>query len=222
MAKKYKIRCRNSKCRHRRTSTKHPDDLTTAPKTPDDVTAYVPCKMCGSTKGWRIEGRFYELNTCRCDGVPYPHQYLQHPHCLDRLKKTMQTRQFVPVECAPLACYVTSASRLMYMYQVRDTMAYIAAHDEKEAIKVLENNYPLAHSLLLVQEDVKATLLDEQLRSIMVYDYKDTSNEQPPITSLWDLWVEAVTPRVLSVNATIKGLINDVQQETSNLDETPF
>ena len=221
MAKRYKIRCRNSKCRHRKTSLKHPNDMTVAPKNPEDVTTYQPCKSCGSTKGWRIEGQTWNVNICKCNGVPYPHKYLGHSNCLDRVKATMQTRQFAPVECAPFPCYAENR-RLIYMYQVRDTMAYVAAHDEKEAIKVLEGNYPLAHSLLLVQEDVKATLLDEKLREIMVYDYADTSNEQPPMYSLWDLWVEAVTPRVLSVNSTIKGLINDVQQETPDLEACPF
>lgn len=78
----YSIRCRNSACRHRRVARTHPDEYTRVPR----------CAVCGSTSGWRIEGREYNRRgLCRCDGPTmaggkhFPHRTThplcdQHPH----------------------------------------------------------------------------------------------------------------------------------------------
>lgn len=70
----YSLRCRNSKCRHRRVSRIHPDDFKRVPK----------CPCCGEKKGWRIENRDYnkrDLCTCNHTGTLYPHRVGKHPRC---------------------------------------------------------------------------------------------------------------------------------------------
>jgi hypothetical protein len=73
----YSVRCKNSKCRHRRVTKKHPDDYKVVPK----------CAICGLRNGWRIEGREYNRrNTCpcggptACKGQEFPHN-TTHPLC---------------------------------------------------------------------------------------------------------------------------------------------
>jgi hypothetical protein len=73
----YSIRCRNARCRHRRVSTRHPDEYARTP----------PCSMCGARKGWRVEGREYNRRgLCNCSGVDmvrgvhFPHR-TTHPFC---------------------------------------------------------------------------------------------------------------------------------------------
>lgn len=61
----YSVRCRDSNCRHRRVSAKHPGDYKVVPR----------CSACGQRKGWRIEGRQYaKRDRCSCAGYPHPHQ----------------------------------------------------------------------------------------------------------------------------------------------------
>lgn len=72
----YSLRCRVAKCRHRRTSTKHPDDYKRVPK----------CPACGSANGWRIENKpWHKTQRCDCGQVigrdgPIPHNRW-HPLC---------------------------------------------------------------------------------------------------------------------------------------------
>ena len=72
----YSVRCKNSKCRHRRVTKIHPFDYKVGPA----------CPACGSTSGWRIEGRQYTKNNlCHCNGPigrdgPFPHKK-NHPFC---------------------------------------------------------------------------------------------------------------------------------------------
>ena len=73
----YSVRCRNTRCRHRRVTTRHPDSYLRTPK----------CPVCGSISGWRIEGRAYNRRgLCRCSGVDmvrgvhFPHR-VTHPFC---------------------------------------------------------------------------------------------------------------------------------------------
>lgn len=73
----YAVRCRNSKCRHRRTSTVDPDQYKVVPR----------CPACGERKGWRVEDKAYNRrNLCQCSGpdmvrgVHFPHR-VHHPLC---------------------------------------------------------------------------------------------------------------------------------------------
>ncbi len=73
----YSVRCRHHACRHRRVTTRHPDDYKVVPK----------CSVCGHRKGWRIEARAYnQRDTCDCDGPSvckgqyFPHNST-HPLC---------------------------------------------------------------------------------------------------------------------------------------------
>lgn len=73
----YSLRCRNSKCRHRRVSEIHPDDYKLVPT----------CTACGQRQGWRIEKRDYnKRDLCDCkgpvwpDGRQFPHRR-SHPCC---------------------------------------------------------------------------------------------------------------------------------------------
>ena len=72
----YSVRCRNSKCRHRRTSGTHPGDYKLVPR----------CAACGQRKGWRVEQRAYnKRGLCNCGGPvgrdgPIPHNKT-HPLC---------------------------------------------------------------------------------------------------------------------------------------------
>jgi hypothetical protein len=74
----YSVRCRNSSCRHRRVTSKHPNEYEIVP----------PCPCCGKKAGWRIEGRAYNRrNLCYCGGpinpktaMPFPHKST-HPMC---------------------------------------------------------------------------------------------------------------------------------------------
>lgn len=69
----YSVRCRNSACRHRRVTTKHPDDYILVPR----------CTECGSRKGWRIENRAYNRrDMCTCGQSPtYPHRVGKYRFC---------------------------------------------------------------------------------------------------------------------------------------------
>lgn len=73
----YSVRCRNSKCRHRRVAATHPDDYKVVPR----------CPACGERRGWRIEARAYnQRGLCDCDGPSttkgqqFPHN-TTHPLC---------------------------------------------------------------------------------------------------------------------------------------------
>jgi hypothetical protein len=75
----YTVRCRNSKCRHRRNTKLHPDDQKLV----------WPCPICGQRKGWRIEAKLYnKRNLCNCSGVvdmernrEFTHRKGKHPSC---------------------------------------------------------------------------------------------------------------------------------------------
>ena len=75
---RYSVRCRNYKCKHRRTLAKHPFDYKDGcgPK----------CAACGLKKGWRLEPYHYaSRKQCNCGGPigrdgSYPHEP-SHPHC---------------------------------------------------------------------------------------------------------------------------------------------
>lgn len=69
----FSVRCRNSKCRHRRVLPKHPLEY-----------KFVSwCTECGQHKGWRVESRAYnKRDLCGCGQVPlYPHRKGKHKMC---------------------------------------------------------------------------------------------------------------------------------------------
>lgn len=73
----YAVRCRHNACRHRRTSSVHPDEYKVVPR----------CPKCGHRKGWRIEDKAYNRRElCNCSGpdmvrgVHFPHR-THHPLC---------------------------------------------------------------------------------------------------------------------------------------------
>ena len=73
----YNVRCRNSKCRHRRISKTHPLDYKVVPR----------CEVCGERKGWRLEWHADKRELCNCggpvggkSGYPFPHKS-DHPFC---------------------------------------------------------------------------------------------------------------------------------------------
>jgi hypothetical protein len=72
----YTVRCRNSKCRHRRTIPFHPDYFQRTPR----------CLACGEQRGWRVEKPAKRIY-CHCNGPDmasegrhYPHR-TDHPFC---------------------------------------------------------------------------------------------------------------------------------------------
>lgn len=69
----YSVRCRNSSCRHRRVSKRHPDSYKLVPA----------CPVCGERKGWRIEQRDYNhRDLCGCGQSPtYPHRKGKYKFC---------------------------------------------------------------------------------------------------------------------------------------------
>lgn len=69
----YNVRCRNSKCRHRRVAKIHPDDYKVVPR----------CTACNERKGWRIENKQYnKRDICTCGQSPlYPHRKGKYKYC---------------------------------------------------------------------------------------------------------------------------------------------
>jgi len=100
----YSVRCRNAYCRARKVIKKHPAEYKIVPK----------CKVCGQTKGWRIEGREYsKRNLCRCagpvssSGYNFPHK-TDHPLCdqhpegyYNQAKRAGVEDEDIPVEYLP-------------------------------------------------------------------------------------------------------------------------
>lgn len=80
--KRYPVRCRNNKCRHRRLTSVHPDDYKVVPA----------CLVCGERKGWRIEHQAVDKRElCECGGVVHlstahnaraVRHKIDHPMCL--------------------------------------------------------------------------------------------------------------------------------------------
>lgn len=196
---KYCVRCRNSACRHRRMSLTHPDNYVSEATTP-------VCTKCGQKKGWRIENRMYEEKTCYCAGVSFPHRYLGHDECLDRKKMLIAARQYAAPDGERYLSTITSADRLTYMYSVRN-MAYVAAHDAGEAIKVLNRVYPCLAALDLVESDAVQVESYQELHKIMLYEPFDTSSALPARCSLHDAWVDEIEPRILCLGSGLLGLL---------------
>lgn len=69
----YSVRCRVAACRHRRVSTKHPDEYKQAYR----------CPSCKALAGWRIENRDYNKTPmCSCGQSPlYPHRVGKYKFC---------------------------------------------------------------------------------------------------------------------------------------------
>lgn len=69
----YSVRCRNSSCRYRRVSKRHPDSYKLVPR----------CPECKERKGWRIEQRAYNRrDLCGCGQSPaYPHRKGKYKFC---------------------------------------------------------------------------------------------------------------------------------------------
>lgn len=172
---RFSVRCRNSKCRHRRMTTTHPDSFA-AKKT--------VCKACGSTKGWRIELRLYVKNqvVCHCNGYWFPHRY-NSPMCFDRRFKELQARQFVP---QGVVCAARSDMQGQQLFRVGD-FGCCSAQDDQQAKRLLCAYVDMVGALVDKSELMAAdATVVQDARGLLLFKFGEHDCSDDAKTTLYD------------------------------------